>query len=57
MIVFIMHALTYILLLNCNIKLGCIHLNQNKVPDYFHHLSGKINNTKPAYIFCCIMHF
>ena len=33
-------------MLNCNNKLGCIHLHQNKVPDYFHYLSGKINNTK-----------
>ena len=33
----------------CNNKLGCIHLHQNKVSDYFHYLSGKINNTKPAY--------
>ena len=32
-----------------------MHLRQNKVPDYFHYLSGKINNTKPAYIFCRII--
>ena len=36
MIVFIVHTQPTFVLLNCNNKLGCIHLHQNKVTDYLH---------------------